>query len=171
VVVSGFAHPDFDVNEAELLASRATKLGVPAEKIIIEPRATNTGLNIILAADALKKRGVTPQAVVLVHKPYMTRRFLATAEAQWPTPRPKFYVTSVNLTFDEYIRLEKSRELDERALSSILKDYQSIKDYPARGFQSAQPTSPEAEQAFQRLIKRGFLPMPREDNLSTDNFR
>lgn len=86
IVFSGFAHPDFGVNEAKLLKSKATDLSVPEGAIITETQATNTGLNIVLSAKKLNQQGANSRKIVLVHRPFMTRRFLATAETQWPRP-------------------------------------------------------------------------------------
>ncbi len=170
IVFSGFQHPDFTENEAELLARKAVELGVPNRAIIREPNARNTGLNIILAAKKLHEHGLTAKNVILVHKPYMTRRFKATAEKQWPTPQPNFYVTSINENFREYMQREKAISLAKRTIASMLGDYQRIDEYAAKGFQTAQPFSQEAENASRRLRKRGFSAKTQDSTLSTENF-
>ena len=91
IVFSGFAHPEFGTNESELLKSYAIEHGVPEKAIITESLAMNTGLNVVLSAQKLKEAGIALKRVILVHKPFMTRRFLATAEAQWPKPQPEFF--------------------------------------------------------------------------------
>ena len=170
VVFSGFAHPDFGINEAELLRDRAVKLGVPSEAISIETRATNTGLNIVLSAEMLSRQGIRVDSVVLVHRPFMARRFLATAEAQWPSPQPRFYVTSANYSFDDYLELDESKGLGNRMLLSILKAYATFKTHPSLGFMSSQPFSPRAEAAYSRLVEAGFVPPRPMDSLSSDKF-
>lgn len=86
----------------------------------------------------------------------MTRRFLATAQAQWPKPQPTFFVTSIDTDFKQYQKIEESRGLANRTLVRILSDYVSIKDYPKLGFSSVQPADTVAEAAFMRLINQGF---------------
>lgn len=61
IVFSGFAHPRFGVNEANLLAEKAIELGVPESAILREMRATNTGLNIQLSAEILRQNDITPK--------------------------------------------------------------------------------------------------------------
>merc|ERR1719272_1883059 len=43
--------------EAEVFAEEAVKFGVPREKIIVEPCATNTGENVKLSRHLLAERG------------------------------------------------------------------------------------------------------------------
>lgn len=94
VVVSGYMSPIFSgiTTEADLLAGVLVERGVPSEAILRDHEATNTGENIINSADLLKHAGVNARKIVLVHKPFMTRRFLATALAQWPQSQPKLCV-------------------------------------------------------------------------------
>ncbi len=56
IIFSGFSHPDFQVGEAEMLASIAIESGVPRDVIATETKATNTGLNIILSAKILTEK-------------------------------------------------------------------------------------------------------------------
>lgn len=156
IVVSGFKHPDFEENEAELLAKKIISLKVPKENIIIEPNASNTAENLIFSAEKLKEKGIAPDKIILVHRPFMTRRFKATAEAQWPRIKPKFYVTSVDEDFDRYLEREETDQLRERTMKSILGDYKRISDYAEKGWQTPQPKNEEAENAFNVLIKAGF---------------
>lgn len=171
IVFSGFAHPAFGINESKLLAKRAIELGVPSDRILQEDRATNTGLNIQLSAQLLIKNGIVEHKIILVHRPFMTRRFLATAEVQWPDPKPEFYVTSARYNFEDYLsREDKDYGLAERTMLSMLKDYRAINDYYLKGFSSKQPKNPEAEAAFQRLVARGFMPLPQNETLATTKF-
>ena len=170
IIFSGFAHPNYGVNEAELLKTRAIELNVPESAIATESSATNTGLNIILSAKRLRTMGINAKRIILVHKPYMARRFLATAEVQWPDPRPEFFVTSVNCTFSGYLELEKARGSGDRFLSGLLKDYRAIKQHPVLGFASPQPVDRAVEVAYKRLLAAGFRPAVPDDSLSTDNF-
>lgn len=96
--------------------------------------------------------------VILVQKPYMTRRFLATAEAQWSAPQPRLYVTSQPTTLRQYYKLNQAAYGDgQRMITSMLGDYERLKTYPAKGFLTPQPISSTAESAWQALVERGFL--------------
>jgi len=170
IVFSGFAHPKFGINEADMLADYANAHGVPENAIIREPRATNTGLNIRLTQVALRERSLDIERVILVHKPYMTRRFLATAQAQWSGPLPEFYVTSVNDSFEEYFAREDQMGLAETMLRSMLKDYAVMKTHPTLGYQTPQPIDKKAEASYLQLIEDGFSVQLINDDLATANF-
>jgi hypothetical protein len=79
----------FPRGEAVHYAEHAITLGVPADAIIIEPRAANTGQNIELSRRALASAGIPVASVLLISKPYMERRAWSTmrAVATW-IPRP-----------------------------------------------------------------------------------
>lgn len=171
IVFSGFAHPKFDINEADMLADYANAHGVPESAIIRESRATNTGLNIRLTQAALRQRSISAERVILVHKPYMTRRFLATAQAQWSNPLPAFYVTSVNDSFEEYLAREEKMGLADTMLRSILKDYAVMKTHPSLGYQTPQPIDEKAEVSYRQLIEDGFSAQLINDDLATHRFR
>jgi len=159
IIVSGYAnsHTDNVTSEAELMAKTATELGVPKNAIILDQNASNTGENIINSAKILNERKTPPQNVILVHKPFMTRRFLATALAQWPNPQPKFYITSAKTTLRNYYNLFKKINDDSNLMIDlILKDYAHLKEYPELGWSTPQPLSPTAESAYSRLIATGL---------------
>lgn len=78
IVLSGYAQPHMSITEAELLANRCIDLGVPPSHLMLEKSASNTGVNIRFSASLI---GYV-KTIILVHKPYKSRRFLATAEAQ-----------------------------------------------------------------------------------------
>ncbi|WP_326643775.1 YdcF family protein [Streptosporangium sp. NBC_01755] len=72
----------FPRGEAVHYREHAIELGVPAEAIIVEPRARNTGDNITLSRRLLEPLGV--DSVLLVSKPYAERRAFATCRRLWP---------------------------------------------------------------------------------------
>lgn len=161
IVVSGFANPYHRATETEatLLGRRLQRLAVPKSAILFEHQAANTGENITRSARLLAEMMIQSKDIILVHKPYMTRRFLATAEAQWPYPRPRLYVTSQPTTVEAYYRLyEATYGSAAMMLTLMLGDYERIKIYPAKGFSTPQPSSPSADTAWQALVARGFLP-------------
>ena len=86
--------------EAERFARIAVAMGVPADRILIENRATNTGENVAFTRDLLTSRGLDPDTFILVQKPYMERRTFATFQKVWPGKSVR--VTSPQLSMDEY---------------------------------------------------------------------
>lgn len=162
IIVSGFASEDSRPGESEAALINRVLLanGVPHENIFLDEKASNTGENIINSAQILRDLRIAAQKVVLVHKPFMTRRFLATAEAQWPDPQPEFYVTSINMPFENYFYMHHQAYPDNpcRLIQSMLGDYERIEEYSKLGFSSQQEFSEIAERAHRRLIANGFSP-------------
>lgn len=160
IVVSGFANPYYqtDHTEATIMKRELLRLQVPSSAILTEHQAQNTGQNITKSEELLRQQGVELKDVILVHQPFMTRRFLATALAQWPQPQPNFYVTSQSLTAQQnYSLYQPFFGESNRAIEIMMGDYQRIKDYPAQGFSVKQPFDEKAEQAYQSLLQRGFV--------------
>lgn len=152
----------FNKPEAEVFASIARTMGVPEDKIIVEPASTNTGENVRFTWTLLLQLGIDPElitALVLVQKPYMERRTYATFMKQWPgaTEEGKgkvdIAVTSPQLEWDEYPNEENPRDL---VVSIAVGDLVRIRDYPSKGFQIHQDIPKEVWEAGQRLVDAGF---------------
>jgi hypothetical protein len=152
ILITGYRPGYMQVTEAELLAAKCVELGVPKEVIILEKEARNTGENIRLAARALQERNISTHSVILIHKPYMSLRFLATAQAQWPTPQPYFYATCQIISFEEYCRIHGV----EDTATKLLGDLRRMADYAEQGYQTAQPIPAAAYTAYEQIIATGF---------------
>ena len=74
----------FPWEEADHLTERAIELGAPPAAILIEPGATNTTENIILAKRLLQAQSTPIVSAILVSWPHQQRRALAAANKQWP---------------------------------------------------------------------------------------
>jgi len=141
----------FDQTEAETFAAIAKDLGVPADKIIIENQATNSGENVILTAQVLGKLKLDFQRFILVQKPYMERRAYATFMKQWPKAVDSVTVTSPALSFFDYV----NEDIDLcMALEAMLGDFERIKIYPEKGFQIEQPIPDNVEESYQFISSR-----------------
>lgn len=141
----------WDKSEAEAFADIALKCGVPQGKILIEPRSTNTGENVQFTKDMLKDEGIDPQTFILVQKPYMERRTLATFKKVWP--EKEFVVTSPQISFESYPTELLPKNL---IISIMVGDLQRIKEYPAKGFQVPQEIPTEVWAAFEKLVAAGY---------------
>ncbi|PSR53816.1 hypothetical protein AHMF7605_09930 [Adhaeribacter arboris] len=139
--------------EAEKFAKVARQMGVPEEKILVESRSTNTGENVALSYQLLQQRQIKVDRFILVQKPYMERRTLATFEKQWPGPKTEILVTSPQINFTDYPNQDVSME---EVISIMLGDLQRIKIYPEKGFQTYQPIPADVREAFEQLVAQGY---------------
>jgi uncharacterized SAM-binding protein YcdF (DUF218 family) len=141
----------FHQSEAEMFADVAAARGVPRSAILLEPRSTNTGDNITFSRELLRQRGFEPQRVILVQKPYMERRALATFRQRWPGADVR--VSSPPIDFDDYPTAELPNNL---VINILVGDVQRIRVYADRGFQIAQPMPDHVWGAWEELVARGY---------------
>ncbi|HEY8462040.1 MAG TPA: YdcF family protein, partial [Blastocatellia bacterium] len=71
--VGALTRERFDRPEAELFAEIALRRGVPESAILIEAESTNTGENVVFSRRLLESKGIDPESLILVQKPYMER--------------------------------------------------------------------------------------------------
>ena len=135
-----------------MFADHMIAQGVPSDKIIREDAAKNTGDNFALTRKLLDKIGIAFKTALVVTKPYMERRALATADVQWPDKQ--VIVTSPSAKMADYLTQSPKGITDE--ISIMVGDAQRLKVYPARGFMSEQFIAPEVEDAIDYLISKGF---------------
>lgn len=146
----------WSVPEAEQFAKVALEMGVPAARILVENRSTNTGENVLFTKQLLAEKGLDPRSFLLVQKPYMERRSYATFRKFWP--EKEVIVTSPRVTFDEYLKGYSNRELSPTDVIGIMVgDLQRIKLYPARGFQIPQEIPDDVWEAYQELVRAGYV--------------
>lgn len=78
----------------------------------------------------------------------MERRALATFEKQWQGAYSHLLVSSTGEAFFDYINEEMPLML---VLEALLEDFERIKHYPAKGFQTEQPLPDDVESAYQGI--------------------
>ena len=137
--------------EADKFTAVAIKLGVPPASIIIENKSVNTGENIIFSRKLLAERGIDPQRVLLVQKPYMERRAYATFKQYWPEKEVR--TTSTQISFADYPSPEIS---EDEVINIMVGDLQRIKIYPSRGYMVAQEIPDEVWRAYEKLVAAGY---------------
>ncbi|OXS31929.1 YdcF family protein [Streptomyces sp. XY006] len=137
--------------EAEHYRERALELGVPADAILVEPNARNTGENITLSRALLADQGIAVASVLLVCKPYEERRAYATARKLWPDV--EWICASASMSFAEYVAAIG----DERLVVDMLVGAQQrLMIYPDEGFMIRQRIPANVETAYRRLVAAGF---------------
>ena len=137
--------------EAECFARIALSDGIPSDRILIEECSTNTGENFQFSRQLIEKQGLDFQSFILVQKPYMERRVLATAKALWPDK--DYVVTSPPISCADYLNGLLPRAA---VIQHIVGDFQRIKVYGENGFQARQEIPAEAWEAFERLVALGY---------------
>ncbi|MBW7944496.1 YdcF family protein [Patescibacteria group bacterium] len=138
-------------SEAEKFAEVMIEKGVDRDKILLENQALNTGENITFTKQLLEQRLKVPASFLVVTKPYMERRALATFEKVWPDQ--ELTICSIPLTFQQYLNEEHTFE---RVVTAMVGYVHRMHDYPALGFQISQEIPEEVWTACQQLEALGF---------------
>jgi uncharacterized SAM-binding protein YcdF (DUF218 family) len=134
--------------EARVFGRVVREHGVPAHALMLEETAANTGENITASKRLLEERGVNVRSGILVAKPYMTRRALATARRQWPGV--EWVASAPELGFDAF-------DEDERQFIELMVgDLQRMVVYAERGFQVPMPVPAAAWAAYEELARLGY---------------
>ena len=145
----------FTEAEADRFAAIAVGLGVPADRIIIENRSTNTGENVEFTRQLLATRAIDVGSFILVQKPYMERRTFATFRKVWPAP--SICVTSPRGSLDHYLSRYANEALSaDDVISIMVGDLQRIHVYPDKGFQIPQAIPGDVWVAFRELVAAGY---------------
>lgn len=141
----------FDCPEAEYFSKIAVKMGVPRSKILIEANSTNTGENIQFTRNLLSEKGINPNSLILVQKPFMERRTYATFKKHWP--EKDIILSTQNISFSQYPNHFLSKE---HVINVMVGDLQRIKEYPSKGFQIPQTIPERVWEAYKDLVELGY---------------
>lgn len=140
----------FKATEAETFGGILLERGVPEDRILLEPRATNIGENIAFARDMLGY--ASGEAVVFVTKPQTQMRVRATVPVHWAGITAR--LTAPRLTMADY---ETPTDGLAPLIEEMVGDFQRMQLYPDLGFQVPVETPPEAFEAFEALKSAGFV--------------
>lgn len=141
----------FPRGEAAHYAERAQELGVPADAILTETQATNTGENFTLTRELLDGLGIRPASATIISRPYQQGRAYATVRKLWP--ELDVVCSSHGQTFEDYVRTIGDAA---RVLNMLVGDTQRIWVYAKRGFAEFQPVDENTRSAYERLVGAGF---------------
>jgi hypothetical protein len=147
----GLLDTGWSKTEARVFADVALREGVPAEAILLEERAQNTGDNFVFGRAVARQAGLEPRRVLVVAKPYMTRRGYATGRVKWPEAELIMQCEEIGLL--DYF----AREPDpERALLALVGDLHRIIVYPSLGFSITQDVPSPVHDALKTLVSAGY---------------
>ncbi|WP_371783278.1 YdcF family protein [Streptosporangium subroseum] len=142
---------EFPRGEAVHYREHAMECGVPAEAILIETKATNTGQNIENTRELLAEEEIKVRSAVLISRPYQQRRAYATCKKLWP--EIEVICASLPMSLDDY--LESIGSFD-RVVNMLVGDTQRITEYARRGFAIEQPFPADVLSAYDRLVRAGY---------------
>ncbi|MGW0030129.1 YdcF family protein [Streptomyces sp. NPDC003314] len=137
--------------EAVHYQERAIELGVPASAVMVEPRARNTGENILFSRDLLTEAGIDVASILLVSKPYEERRAYATARKLWP--EVEIISASMPMALRDYIDSIGDARL---VIDMLVGAQQRLLIYPEQGFMISQQTPIAVRDAYERLSQNGY---------------
>lgn len=146
LLATGWTRPEADVYRDILIHH-----GVPSGSILLEPCATNTAENLRFSRRLLDARGIRPDKLLMISKPFMQRRVFATHAVEWPQVPAS--LASWRTTFDEYCTLELS---PEKVTHIMMGDLQRVWVYAQRGWSAHQEIPGSVMAAFLTLKRLGY---------------
>jgi uncharacterized SAM-binding protein YcdF (DUF218 family) len=141
----------FPRGEAVHYRDEALKLRVPAEVVLVEKQATNTGENIEFTRRLLSKADLDIRSVILISRPYQQRRAYATAQKLWP--EVEILCASQPQSLDDYVA---SIGDTKKVIDMLVGDTQRVTVYAERGFSIPQHVPENVNASYERLRSAGF---------------
>lgn len=151
ILISGSAGPYtqdvFKKAEAYVFMEEMLKEGVPESAFIIEDKASNALQNVIFGMAALKEHGVKVRKAILVAKPFMMRRSLATFQKQFP----EVELLSCPPRGSVIKFIDRARPV---FAGRLLHELARLKTYSDKGDIAEQPLPPSVQAAADDLKRR-----------------
>jgi len=134
-IVSGGVTPGSCLSECAILRDAMIARGIPAEKILSEDRAMNTGENVIFSLPvidaALGLKNV--RSVICLGNTWTARRYAMTLQRHWPE------VEKMLVTVDSFATPRALWHTDPEFSRRVLSEWDKIEPYTAKGFIAAWP--------------------------------
>jgi len=130
LLVSGGLTPGSDLTECEILKAGLVSRGVPADVILEEDRATNTGENVLFSLPVIDSRlGLdNVRSVICLGNFWTSRRYPMTLHRHWREPEKMLVVVN------HYDTPNELWHTDPELCSRVLSEWQKIELYKLRGF-------------------------------------
>lgn len=130
LVVSGGMTPGSQLTECAIIASALKERGVPAQKIIEEHRATNTGENVVFSLPLIDARlGLKNiRSVICLGNMWTARRYPMTLHRHWPE------VEKMLVTVNHYETPTELWHTDAALSARVLQEWNKIEPYKAKGY-------------------------------------
>ena len=129
-IVSGGVTPGSSLSECAILRDAMIARGIPADKILSEDRAMNTGENVIFSLpviDAALGLG-NVRSVICFGNTWTSRRYAMTLQRHWPE------VEKMLVTVDSFATPRALWHTDPEFSHRVLSEWDKIEPYMAKGF-------------------------------------
>jgi uncharacterized SAM-binding protein YcdF (DUF218 family) len=135
LVVSGGPTLGLDITECEVITRALVARGIPAELIIEEHRATNTGENVVFSLPLVDARiGLkNVHSVICLGNMWTARRYPMTLHRHWPE------VEKLLVTVNHYGTPAELWHTDRQLRARVLAEWDKVGPYKAQGFISDWP--------------------------------
>jgi uncharacterized SAM-binding protein YcdF (DUF218 family) len=129
-IVSGGVTPGAQLSECAVIKPAMVARGIPAERILEEHRAMNTGENVIFSLPvidaALGLKNI--RSVICLGNTWTARRYPMTLHRHWPE------VEKMLVTVDSFATPRSLWHTDPEFRIRMLREWDKIEPYKARGF-------------------------------------
>lgn len=129
-IVSGGLTPGGNRTECAVIKPMMVEGGVPADRILEEHRATNTGENVIFSLPIIDAAiGLANvKSVICLGNTWTARRYPMTLHRHWPE------VTKMLVTIDSFATPREQWHRDPEFRRRVLSEWDKIGPYKAKGF-------------------------------------
>jgi uncharacterized SAM-binding protein YcdF (DUF218 family) len=129
-IVSGGTTPGGARSECAVIKEEMVRRGVPADRILEEHRAMNTGENVTFSLPIIDAaRGLAKiKSVICLGNTWTGRRYAMTLHRHWPE------VEKMLVTVDSFATPRALWHTDPEFRRRILREWDKIEPYKARGF-------------------------------------
>ncbi|MGB8402392.1 YdcF family protein [Bradyrhizobium sp.] len=136
-IVSGGVTPGSDLSECEIIRSAMIARGIPADKILQEHRAMNTGENVMFSLPVIDAAlGLNNiRSVICLGNSWTARRYPMTLHRHWPE------VEKMLVTVDSFRTPRALWHTDPEFRRRIVNEWDKIEPYKARGFIAEWPAA------------------------------
>ena len=129
-IVSGGMTPGSHLSECEIIKAEMVARGIPADRILEEHRAMNTGENVIFSLPVIDAAlGLSNiRSVICLGSTWTARRYPMTLHRHWPE------VAKTLVTVDSFATPRALWHTDPEFRRRILREWNKIGPYQAKGF-------------------------------------
>lgn len=129
-IVSGGITPGSERSECEIIAGAMIARGIPADVVLQEDRATNTGENVIFSLPVIDAAvGLSNiRSVICLGNSWTARRYPMTLHRHWPE------VEKMLVMVDTFATPRTQWHTDPEFARRMLREWDKIEPYKAKGF-------------------------------------